>query len=532
MEGTQAEAPPVELEGLQVAAPEGPAPEAPGLRDSVLAGQFFGTGPGAIGAERLAAFLAGPSPAEALVQWFGAGRLRGIMRSPHGSAMALLEEAVDRDIAAMDAMLSAQLDAVLRDDRLRRLEGSWRGLDWLVNRVPPAARVRVKLLTLRWPELCRDFERAVEFDQSQLFKKVYEEEFGSPGGEPYGLLCADYEVRPLPGRGSTTDDIAGLDSLAAVAAAAFAPTVIAAHPSLFDLGSYTELGPAIDPTEPMRLPDRRRWRNLQEREDTRFLAVLLPRMLARPPWPDHGSRADGFRYHATPGPAAARVWTSPVYAMAAIAMRAFAIYGWPADIRGAVVDRQPLGGVLDGLPTERLPADPPGAPPRPPMEVALTDEQERQAVEAGLIPLVGLEGLPEAVFAAAPSLHRPPRMNGEGGAANQRLSAQFNAVLCVSRFAHCIKLMGRDMVGSFKTPQEIEQKLQSWLLKFASASSGAANESGARHPLRNAKVEVRELPGKPGVFGCTIHMQPHYQLDEVGAAFRLVTDLPAPRAAA
>jgi type VI secretion system ImpC/EvpB family protein len=509
----------------------------PPLREPVLRGAFLGPA-AAMTAEAVAGFITESSAATALAAWFGPQGLAALLRHDgsregRAEAIARLEEAVDRDIATIDALLSVQLDAVLRQDRLRRLEGSWRGIQWLCGRIPPGgARIRVRLLVLRWPELCRDFERAVEFDQSQLFKKVYEEEFGTPGGEPYSLLCGDWELRPFPGPGSPTDDIAGLDALAGVAAASFAPTVVAAHPALFGLDSFAELGPAIDPTEPMRGQERRRWRSLQEREDTRFLAVLLPRVLARAPWPDDATRADRFRYRPDRGPAAARAWMSPVYPLAAIAMRAFANNGWPADIRGAVVSHAAAGGVVDELILERLASDPPGPPMRPPVEVALTDDQERQVVEAGLMPLVGLEGLPEAVFAAAPSLHRPPRMNADAANANQRLSAQFNAVLCVSRFAHCIKLIGRDMVGSFKTAEDIEKRLQLWLMQFTSASSGASGESGARHPLRNAKVEVREKPGQPGVFGCTVQMQPHYQLDEVGAAFRLVTDLQAPRAAA
>jgi len=520
---------PARMDGAEVAQ---------GLRGTVLRGAFLGRA--AAAAEALAEFLVEPSAAAALRRWFGAEALADMLAhdgSPatRAAAIARLEEAVDRDIATLDRLLSAQTEAVLADERLRRLEGSWRGLAWLCHRVPLGARIRLRVLVLRWAELCRDFDRAAEFDQSQLFRKVYEEEFGTPGGEPYGLLCGDWELRPFPGPGSPTDDVSGLDGLAAVAAAAFAPTVVAAHPALFGLDGFGELSPATDPTEPMHGTERRRWRNLQEREDTRFLAVLLPRTLARPPWPDQGTRADGFRFLPDPGRPGARAWMSAVYPFAAVVMRAFAIWGWPADIRGAAISESAVAGVVDRLPVERLPSDPPGLPARPPVEVALTDEQERQAVEAGLLPMVGLDSLPEAVFAAAPSLHRPPRMVGENAAAanaNQRLSAQFNAVLCVSRFAHCIKMMGRQMAGSFKTAEEIEQRLQDWLLGFASASGGATGESGARQPLRNVRVQVTERPGQPGVFGCIIHLQPHYQLDEVGAAFRLVTDIEASRAAA
>lgn len=529
-------------------APAAMPPLEPAARDGVLAGAFLGRA-GAARAEALADFLAEPSPAAALRRWFGSAALAGILAptdpadpDPRGTAMARLEEAVDRDIAALDSAITAQLEAVQHAERFRRLEGSWRGLWWLAGRIPTGSgqqRVRLRLLVLRWAELCRDFERAAEFDQSQLFRKVYEDEFGIAGGEPFGLLCGDWQLRAFPGPGSPTDDVTGLDGLAAVAAAAFSPTVVAAHPALLGLDDFAELGAAADPVAPLRGQEWRRWRNMQDRDDVRFLGVLLPRALARGAWPDEGTRADGFRFRPDPGQPGARAWMSPVYPFAAIVMRAFAAWGWPADIRGAALGETPQGGVVDRLPVERLPSDPPGAPPpRAPVEVALTDDQERQLVESGLLPMIGLDaGLPEAVFAAAPSLHRPPRMGGPAdsslaAAGNQRLSAQFNAMLCVSRFAHCVKIMGRQMVGSFQTADAIQANLQEWLLQFASASSNASGESGARQPLRNARVEVTELPGKPGVFGCTIHLQPHYQLDEVGAAFRLVTELDAPRAAA
>ncbi|HYF08139.1 MAG TPA: type VI secretion system contractile sheath large subunit, partial [Acetobacteraceae bacterium] len=166
------------------------------------------------------------------------------------------------------------------------------------------------------------------------------------------------------------------------------------------------------------------------------------------------------------------------------------------------------------------------------VELSLTDDQERHCVEAGLVPLIGLEGLAEASFAAMPSLHRPPRMETDVANANQRLSSQFNAMLCVSRFAHCVKVMGRDMVGSFQTAREIERALSRWLLNFTNNAAPAQGDIGARYPLRRSAIEVQEKAGQPGVYGCIIHLQPHYQLDEVGASFRLVTDLEAARKAA
>lgn len=504
----------------------------PALRARVLSGDFYGPGFAETGAD-IAHLIAGAAPVAALELWCGV-RLHSLLRhdgSPRGKRLAMqrLEASIDRDIAAIDRLISIQLDAILHHERFRRLEGSWLGLHWLVDQVPFGAKVKVRLLNARWSEICRDFDKASDFDQSALFRTIYEGEFGTPGGEPFSMLMADYEVRHMPGPGSPTDDVGGLDGLSAVAAASFAPTVIAAHPALVGFDTWGEVGAHSDIAEPLRSSDRLRWRSLQTRDDTRFLCVVLPRMAARSPWADDGTRADRFRYREYTPDASTRVWTNAGFALAAAAVRSFAVSSWPADIRGASIDHEPQGGVIATLPNERHFADPVGAPLRPPMELALTDDQERQAVEGGLVPLVGLEGLGEASFGAMPSIHIPPKMGSDIANANQRLSAQFNALLCMSRFAHCLKLMGRDMVGSFQDADQIQRRLQAWLQKFADMSAG--NDRGARYPLREAKVEVVEKPGKPGVFGCVIHLQPHYQLDEVGASFRLVTDLQAARSA-
>ncbi|MBU8543832.1 MULTISPECIES: type VI secretion system contractile sheath large subunit [Roseomonadaceae] len=498
------------------------------LRDAVLAGRFLGRDAAAAG---LAAFIAEPAPAGQLLGWFGEDRLAAIARD--AAPVEALRGLLDRDIAALDAMLSAQLDAVLQAPRLRRLEGSWRGLAWLVDRLPAAnARIRVKLLTARWAEICRDLERAVEFDQSQIFRKVYEEEFGIAGGEPFGMIAADYELRHLPAPGHPTDDVGALTALAGVAAAAFVPIALAASAELVGLDSFAEAPPAFDLGAALAGPEHARWRNAAAQEDMRFLCVTLPRVLGRAPWPDDGARVDRFRYRGHAAGAAQRVWTTPVYGLAAAAIRAFDRFAWPGEVRGAEPQEEAVGGVLDGLPYERFASDPPGPPPRAPLDLALTDEQERQLSDARLVPLSALEGLAEASFGALPALHRPPRMNSAIAEANQRLSTQINTLLCVSRFAHCIKLMGRDMVGSAREAPDVEQELQRWLDRFVSGLGSGGAEVTAKYPLLDARVEVRERRGKPGVYGCTVHLRPHHQLDEVGAAFRLVTEFAPRRGAA
>jgi type VI secretion system ImpC/EvpB family protein len=503
-------------------------PAADALRDAVIGGRFVGI---ASASEGLAALTASSDAMAHLRLWFGERWLAALAMQPDRSSF--LRAALDRDIAAIDALCSAQLDAVLHHPRLLRLEGSWRGLAWLVARLPQQGRTRLRLMHARWAEICRDIERATDFDQSNLFRKIYEEQFGMAGGEPFGLIIADYEVRHLPAADHPTNDVNALMGLASIAAAAFAPVILGASPQLLGLNSFSEAAPGANLGTVFKGSDYQRWRNAASREDMRFIAVALPRVLGRAPWVDDGGRVDRFRYRTlTPG-SAQRVWSSAVYSFAAVAIRAFNRYSWPADLRGADISDEARGGVVDGLPAERFASDPSrGAPTRAPMELALTDDQENQINELGVIPLTSLDGLAEGCFAALPSLHKPPRQTAAQADANQRLSSQVNTMLCASRFAHCVKLMGRDMIGSYLAPDEVEFRLQRWLNGFVSGIGSNGAETAAKYPLLDARVEVREQRGRPGIYGCTIHLKPHHQLDEIGAAFKLVTDFATRSAAA
>lgn len=479
-------------------------------------------------AAELASLVASPNLAERLRLWFGEEWLAWLARQTR--ATDILRAALDRDIARLDVMITDQLDAIYHHPRLRRLEGSWRGLHWLVQRLPATGnRVRLRVLHARWLEVCRDIERAIEFDQSHLFRKIHDEEFGIAGGEPFGLIACDYELRHRPGSGHPTDDVGALSGLAGIAAAAFAPMVFGASPELLGLDSFADMSPGYDPANALQSIDHQRWRQASAQEDLRFLGVLLPRVLGRAPWADDGARVDGFRFRSHTRAAVDRVWTSPVYGFASVAMRAFDRYSWPAEVRGADIAEEARGGVVDDLPFERFFSDVAHeAPARPPLEVAFTDEQENRLSDANLIPMSALDGLPEGCFGALPTLHRPPRMSTAIADANQRISSQLNTLLCVSRFAHCVKLMGRDMTGSYADVNEVESRLQLWLNRFVSGGGLASADVTARYPLQEARVEVREHRGKPGVYNCTVHLKPHHQLDEVGASFRLVTEF-APR---
>ncbi len=487
-------------------------------------------------APRLHRFLRGGL--EALADWFGAAAIVGC-RGERDRLRGL----IDRDLAAIDRLISDQLDAILHHPRLQRLEGSWRGLAWLVDGVDPSSSIRVRVLSASWNEIGRDFDRAIEFDQSALFRMVYDDELGRPGGEPFGLLVVDHEMRhraerrrasgPLP-----VDDVSALASLGALAAAAFAPAVVSASPALLGVDRFEELALSFDPTASLRDGEHARWRGLSAQDGSRFLCVTLPHVLARPPWAVDPGRGEGFRYAEHAPEPRHRVWSVAGYAFASVVIRAQAQFHWPADIRGVETDR--LGGglvpdlVVEPFNTDRIDGNRAGWC-RAPLDLSLTDAQERLLVEAGLIPLNRLPHGNEALFASVRSLHVPPGAETGGqepgiAAANERISAQINSVLCVSRFAHYLKVMGREMVGSMMTAGEIEQRLQRWLSRYTNGSTRAGPDARAQHPLVSSKVSVRERPDRPGAFGCIIHLQPHYQLDDIETTFRLVTELSAPGA--
>jgi type VI secretion system ImpC/EvpB family protein len=495
------------------------------LREVVLAGRFFGERH-SDGAAQLAAFLHGGLNAwELLRAWYGEA-LGDLLAGGRDS----LRAAIDRDIAEIDAALGMQLDAVLHTQRFLVFEGRWRGLAWLISGIEPGRRIKVRLLPVRWPELCRDLERALEFDQSLTFKRIYEDEFGMPGGEPYGLIVIDHALRHRSGPGATTDDVGAVGLLSAVAAAAFMPVVVSLHPSVLDVAEFSDLEGVRDVTAPLRDTEHVRWRSLAGRADMRFVAVTLPRLLARLPWVDDPSRIDGFRYCEHSPDGASRVWMSAGYAFAACAVRAFAENSWPADVRGVELDRVG-GGLVTDLAPEPFASGPPHAWPRTAIEYKLSNRQEQALVDVGLMPLSSLPFGPDMVFGAVRSMQAPASYTGATAAAaeaNARLSSQVNSMLCASRFAHLLKVMGRDMVGSFRTADEIERQLNRWLQNYVNTNIESTGESRARFPLVEGEVQVRERPGKPGVFGCIMRLRPHYQLDDVSTTFHLVTEIAAP----
>jgi len=502
------------------------APVAPpaALRDNVVDLAFRPAGSTRV---LLDDFLSEPSWGVALWLWF---RDHDLLRGPIRRRAIL--QAIDRDIAWLDALLTQQVNEILHHPRFQKLEASWRGVLYLVAEAERGDNMKVRILNVSWAEVCRDLERALEFDQSQFFLKIYSEEFGMPGGEPFGVLVGDYEVQHRRTRDHPTDDVTALQGMSSVAAAAFTPFIVGASPSFLGLNSFKDLGMPIDLKAIIRQPEYARWRSFQDTEDSRFVGVTLPHILMRLPYRDDGSRLDGFRFReeVEDPQRSGHLWGNAAYAFAALLMRAYAQSAWFAEIRGTPQDMV-AGGILDNLPVEWFATDKRGIAIRYSTDVSVSEFQERDLAEIGLVPLCKVKNTNYSAFYSNQSAQVPKAYTTLVASVNARLSSMLQYIMCVSRFAHFIKVIARDRIGSVSTPEECETMLQEWLRGYCMSSDTTSAEMRARYPLRQAAVKVIELPGKPGVYSCTVHLRPHFQFEEIASAFKLVTEL-APGAAA
>lgn len=471
-------------------------------------------------ASRLDAFLRESSPWEALALWLD---LSGPVPVPTRERVA---QRLVRDIARLDALLTRQVNAILHLAAFQKLEASWRGLRYLVEQVPEAENIKVRVLSVSWRELARDFERAVEFDQSQLFRLVYSEEFGTPGGEPFGLLLGDYELRARRSPEYPTDDLEVLLHVSSVAAAAFAPFLAGTHPSFLGIECFTELEKRLNLPRTFEQLEYLKWRSLRQTEDARFVGLTLPRVLRRLPYVDRADRVDTFRFRedVEAPDRSGYLWGSAVYAFGAVVIQAFAANGWLADIRG-VHGGLGGGGLVSGLPSHSYGTDRIGVAPKCSTDAIVTDAQEKELGELGFIPLCCCPDTNLAAFYGNQSVQRPPRFDEPAATANARLSAMLQYILCVARFAHYLKVIARDRVGTFTAPQECEDYLHRWLLKYTVSNDEIDLETKAKYPLREARVQIREHPGRPGTYLAIMHLRPHFQLDQVAMAVRLATEL-------
>lgn len=429
-----------------------------------------------------------------------------------------LSATLDARVADLDELISEQLSEVMHHPDFQRLEASWRGLHYLCKHTSTGALQKIQVFNCTKKELVRDFQTAIDFDQSTLFKKVYEEEFGTFGGAPFGALIGDFEFTRQP------EDMYFLEQMAHVAAAAHAPFVSAAAPELFGLESFTELGRPRDLAKVFDTVDYAKWKSFRDSEDARYVGLTLPRFLGRLPYnPKDGTVVEGFNFvEQVDGADHSRyLWVNTAYAMASRLTAAFEQYGWCAAIRGVEG-----GGLVEDLPTHTFKTDDGEVALKCPTEVAITDRREKELSDLGFIPLVHCKNTDYAAFFGAQSAQKLRRYDSDAANANAVLSAQLQYMFAVCRIAHYMKAMMRDKVGSFATPLDVERYLHNWLMQYVVDADDASQEMRAQRPLRQAQVEVSEVPGRPGVYRAVAFVRPHFQLDELSVSLRLVAEMP------
>ncbi|ASW09838.1 type VI secretion system contractile sheath large subunit [Rhizobium sp. 11515TR] len=432
---------------------------------------------------------------------------------------------VHRVIAMIDDALNRQVNAILHHPDFQAMEARWRGLAMLMRHTGRSEEVKVKILSVSWAQLTRHLERTTEFDQSHLFELIYSREFGMPGGEPFGLLIGDYELSPQDQTGG--DTVGALTQIGMAAAAAFCPFVAAAAPQAIGLQDFDELNRVQDFSWLAYDPTRIRWNGLRAREDSRFLGLVAPRILMRAPYEAFSrERDDQFPFRESiAADGSTLVWGNGAFAFAMIVIRNFIETGWFADIRGVTQDAID-GGMLstEELAPYDLGIESNGLSQQAPVEIRLTSGQEQQLCELGIVPIATTYLSSSAIFNSNQSLHAPPHYSSEHARQNARIAAMLQYVLCASRFSHYLKVIMRDDIGKLADSASIERKLNDWLSTYTLGNDDADLSLRTRFPLRSAGISVDEIPGKPGMFACTVRLQPHFQLDDVSTSFHLIAE--------
>ncbi len=434
--------------------------------------------------------------------------------------------ALDRRISEIDHIINDFLNEVIHHPKLQKLESAWRGLWYLVVQSEGVRNLKIKILDISWQEIVRDIDRAIEFDQSQLFNKVYSDEYGTPGGEPYGVLIGDYEISHRPSARHPQDDIATLKGICDVAAASFAPFIAGASSELFGLESFASLGSPLNLQGIFKQEEYIPWRSLRETPDARFIGLTVPRILMRKPYRTKPGSYKGLFFFEKAQSNAHYLWGNAAYGFGAILIREFSSVGWFGHIRGVPRD-QIGGGLLTNLPVDAFETDSDDVAYKPSTDAMITDTTERELSNLGFTPLCQCYDTPFTAFYSNQSIQKPKYQSRtpNADAVNAKLSSMLQHVLCGSRIAHYIKVMIRDKVGSFVGADDCEELLRSWLLKYTSGRRDLAWEDQARYPILKSSVEVKEHPEKPGQYLCAIRIVPHYQIDQMVSELELVTEL-------
>ena len=426
---------------------------------------------------------------------------------------------INAAIAAIDRALSSQLSAIMQHEKFQKLEGSWRGLHHLVSNTETSTQLKIRMLNISKNELSRDLEKAVEFDQSQIFKKIYESEFGTAGGEPYSALIGDYEFSSHP------DDINLLTNMSNIAAAGFCPFISASAPEMFGFESFTELSKPRDLGKIFESAEYIKWRSFRDSEDSRFVVLTMPRVLARLPYGKDTKPIEAFNFEEVKVEGGAKhddyCWMNAAYAMGAVLTKSYSEYGWCTSIRGAEG-----GGKVEGLHSHVFMSDDGDMDQKCPTEIGITDRREAELSKLGFLPLCHYKSTDYAVFFGAQTTQKPKKSNNPDDTANAEISARLPYIMATSRIAHFLKVMARDKVGSFMEASDAEEWLNKWISNFVNASPGASADMKARYPLAEASIEVKEIPGQPGSYSAVAWLRPWLQMEELTASLRLVAKIP------
>jgi type VI secretion system protein ImpC len=421
-------------------------------------------------------------------------------------------------IAGIDQKLTAQLNVIMHHEDLTKLEGSWRGLHRLVFNSETGTDLKIRVMNVSKKDLSRGLRSfsGANWDQSPLFKKIYEAEFGTPGGEPYGTIVGDYEFD------HSAPDVELLRNLSRIAAAAHAPFIASAGSGLMNMDTWQELENPRDLAKLFDTPEYAAWKSLRESEDSRFIGLAMPRYLTRLPYSTKSNPVDAFAYEEDPGTDHKNfVWSNAAYAMATNITRAFKKHGWCAQIRGVE-----SGGLIDNLPVHTFPTDDGGVDMKCPTEIGITDRREHELANLGLMPLSHWKNTDYAAFIGAQSLQKPAKFKDKDATANANLSARLPYLFATCRFAHYLKCMVRDKIGSFKERDDMQSYLQNWIMDYVCDSS-AGEEHKVRRPLSGAEVQVQADPENPGYYRAQFYLRPHFQLEGVNVSLRLVSRLPS-----
>jgi type VI secretion system protein ImpC len=428
-------------------------------------------------------------------------------------------------VAEIDRKLAEQINLIMHNPQFQALESSWRGLHYLINNTETDEMLKIKVFNISKKDLAKTLKKykGTAWDQSPIFKKVYEVEYGQLGGEPYGCLVGDYYFD------HSAPDVELLSGMAQIAAASHAPFIAAASPTTMQMDSWGELANPRDLTKIFQTPEYAAWRSMRDSDDSKYVGLAMPRFLSRMPYGAKTNPVEEFEYEedTTGADSSKYTWCNAAYAMAVNINRAFKLYGWCSRIRGVE-----SGGAVEGLPVHTFPSDDGGVDMKCPTEIAISDRREAELAKNGFMPLIHRKNSDIAAFIGAQSLNKPAEYDDPDATANANLAARLPYMFACCRFAHYLKCIVRDKIGSFKERADMERWLSNWILNYVDGDpANSSEETKARKPLAAAEVVVEEVEGNPGYYTSKFFLRPHYQLEGLTVSLRLVSKLPSAKAA-